>query len=83
MGTMASQTTNLAKPFMQAQMIKQKSKLGVIGLCEGNSLVTGEFPAQRASYAETVSIRWRHHVNSYQTGIMKSCGVLGIQRQFK
>ena len=23
---------------------------------------TGEFPAQRASYAENVSIWWRHHV---------------------
>ena len=27
----------------------------------GNSLVTGEFPAQRASNAENVSIWWRHH----------------------
>ena len=25
------------------------------------SPVTGEFPAQRASNAENVSIRWRHH----------------------
>ena len=31
------------------------------GLCEGNSLVTGEFPAQKASNAENVSIWWRHH----------------------
>ena len=31
------------------------------GLCEGNSPVTGEFPAQRASNAENVSIWWRHH----------------------
>ena len=29
--------------------------------CEGNSPVTGEFAAQRASYAENVSIWWRHH----------------------
>ena len=29
-------------------------------LC-GNSPVTGEFPAQRASNAENVSIWWRHH----------------------
>ena len=36
-------------------------KLGVIGLCEGNSPVTGEFPAQKASNAENVSIWWRHH----------------------
>ena len=27
-----------------------------------DSLVTGEFPAQRASNAENVSIWWRHHV---------------------
>ena len=39
----------------------KKSKLRVTGLCEGNSPVTGEFPAQRASDAENVSIRWVHH----------------------
>ena len=27
----------------------------------GNSPVTGEFPAQRASYAENISTWWRHH----------------------
>ena len=37
---------------------KEISKVRVTGLCEGNSLVTGEF----ASYAENVSIWWRHHV---------------------
>ena len=37
------------------------SKFCVTGLCEGNSPVTGEFPAQRASNAESVSIWWRHH----------------------
>ena len=40
---------------------KNTSKLRVSGLCEGNSLMTGEFPAQRASNAENVSIWWRHH----------------------
>ena len=40
---------------------KKTSKLRVTSLCEGNSPVTGEFPAQRASYAENVSIWWRHH----------------------
>ena len=35
---------------------KKTSKLCVTGLCEGNSPVTGEFPAQRASNAENVSI---------------------------
>ena len=37
------------------------SKLRVTGLCEGKSLVTSEFPAQRASNAENVSIWWCHH----------------------
>ena len=36
-------------------------KLHVTGLCEGNSRVTGEFPAQRASSMENVSIWWCHH----------------------
>ena len=41
---------------------KKTSKLRVSGLCEWNSIVTGEFPAQRAINAENVSIGWRHHV---------------------
>ena len=40
---------------------KKTSKLRVTGLREGNSPVTREFPAQRASNAENVSIWWRHH----------------------
>ena len=40
---------------------KETSKLCVTGRCEGNSPVTSEFPAQRASNAENVSIWWRHH----------------------
>ena len=43
------------------------SKLRVTGLCEGNSPVTGEFPAQRASNAENVSNLWRHH------GMLRHC----------
>ena len=41
---------------------KKTSKLLVTGLWEGNSSVTGEFPAQRSSNAENVAIWWRHHV---------------------
>ena len=44
---------------------KKTSKLRVTGLCEGNSPVTGEFPAQRASNAEHISIWWRHHAFYY------------------
>ena len=39
------------------------STLRVTGLCAGNqSPVTGEFPAQMASNAGNVFIRWRHHI---------------------
>ena len=41
---------------------KKTSKLCITGLCEGNSPVTGQFPAQRASNMENVSIWWYHHV---------------------
>ena len=41
--------------------LKKTSKRRVTGLCEGNSPVTGEFPAQRASNAENISIWWRHN----------------------
>ena len=40
---------------------KKTSKLRITGLCAGNSPGTGEFPSQMASYAENVSIWWRHH----------------------
>ena len=40
---------------------KTISKLRITGLCEGNSPVTDEFPAQRASNAEKISIWWRQH----------------------
>ena len=40
---------------------KKTPKPRVTGFCAGNSPRTGEFPAQMASYAENVSIWWRHH----------------------
>ena len=40
---------------------KKTSKLRVTGLCQGNSPMTGEIPAQRASDAVNVFIWWRHH----------------------
>ena len=46
-------------------LFRRRSKkilmLRVTGLCEGYSLVTGEFPSQRASNSENVSIWWCHH----------------------
>ena len=65
MSEMASQITNLTmiNSIVYSGTDKRKtSKLRVTGLCEGNSPVTGEFPAQRASNAENASIWWRHHI---------------------
>ena len=56
---------------------KKTSELHVIHLCEGNLPVAGEFPAERGSNAEKVSI-WRHHQwPILSLTIMKSvgCGV--------
>ena len=63
MGKIASQITSLTIVYsaIYSGADKKTSKLRVTGLCEGNSPVTGEFPAQRASNAENVSIWWRHH----------------------
>ena len=40
---------------------KKTPKLRVTGIWEGNSPVTGEFPAQRITDAENVSIWWHYH----------------------
>ena len=64
MGAMASQITSLMMAYSSLysrRRSKKAAKLRVTGLCKGNSPVTGEFPAQRASNAENVSIWWRHH----------------------
>ena len=45
---------------------KKTSKLSVTGLCAGNSPVTSEFPSQKASNAENVSLWWRHHAIEIQ-----------------
>ena len=52
---------------------KKTSKLRVTGLCVGNSPGTGEFPAQMASYAENVSIWWRHHAKGLLIGHAFPC----------
>ena len=58
MGAMASQITR--RKYSGTDQRKHQSS-ALLALCAGNSPVTGEFPAQRASNAENVSIRWRHH----------------------
>ena len=61
---MASQMTNITIVYSTVYSgidKKKTSKLRVTGRCEGNSPVTGEFPAQMASNVENISIWWRHH----------------------
>ena len=59
----------LPKPLFRRRS-RKTSKLRVTGLCEANSPVTGEFPAQRASNAENVSIWWRHHEKFFSAGTL-------------
>ena len=47
------------QPHDSRRRSKETSKLRVTGLCERNSPVTDEFPAQRVSNAENVSIWYR------------------------
>ena len=56
---------------------KKTSKLRVTGLCERNSTVTGEFPAQKTSDAENVSIRWRHHAILADYNLINNSMTLG------
>ena len=61
---MASQITSLMVVYSTVYLrrrSKKASKLCITGLCEGNSAVTGEFPTQRTSNAEIISIWWRHY----------------------
>ena len=64
MGAMAFQITSRFFNHLFGRRWKKTSKLRVTGLYEGNSPVTDEFPAQRVSNAENVSIWWRHHIRS-------------------
>ena len=59
MGAMASQITSLTIIYSIVYSRRRSKKtptLRVTGLCEGNSPMTSEFPAQRANNAENVSI---------------------------
>ena len=64
MSAIVSQITSLTivySTIYSRRRSKKTSKLRITGLCEENSPVTGEFPAQMASNVENVSIWWRHH----------------------
>ena len=57
---MASQIISLTNVYSRVYW-GADPQIRVTGLCEGNLMVTGEFPTQRVSNAENVSIWWRHH----------------------
>ena len=64
MSAMSSQITSLRIVYSSVYSMRRSRKTSkdrVTGFCEGNTPVTGEFPAQSASNAENVSIWWRHH----------------------
>ena len=64
MGAMVFQITSLpivySTVYSGPNQRKHQSSAS-LAICAGNSPMTGEFPAQRASNAENVSIWWRHH----------------------
>ena len=62
-GAIASQITSLTIDYSTIQtQIKENIRAPRHWPLCGEFTGTGEFPAQRASYAENVSIWWRHHV---------------------
>ena len=64
MSVMASQITRVTIAywdFGSGTDQRKHAELGVTGLCEGDSPVTSEFPAQRASNVENDFIWGRHH----------------------
>ena len=68
MSAMVSQITNLtivhSTIYSGTDQRKHQSSASLaFVLCAGNSPVTGEFPAQRASNVENVSIWWCHHIS--------------------
>ena len=57
MSAMASQITGIAIVYTTVcSGADQRKELRATGLCDGNSPVTGDFPAQKASNVENVSI---------------------------
>ena len=64
MSSMASHIISLTIAYSTVysrRSSKKITKLRVIGLCEGNPPVTGEFPTQRTCNAKNASIWWRLH----------------------
>ena len=79
MGMMASQIISLTIVNLTVHTgtdQRKTSKLRATGLCAGNSPVTGEFPAQKASNVENVTIWWRHHETHRWFVLLKYSGAI-------
>ena len=75
MSVMASQITSLTIVYSTVCSDQRKHQSStLLAFCAGNSAVTGESPAQRASDVENVSIWWRHH----DCGTKKSLHILRV-----
>ena len=83
MNTMASQITSLtivySTVYSGADQRKHQSS-ALLALCSGYSLVTGEFPAQRASNAENVSVWWNHVSRNCVISITLQCCHMSIMK---
>ena len=84
MSTMASQITGVRIVYLTRlfrRRSKKTSKLRDTSLCEGNSPVNDEFPAQRASNTEKLSIWWRHHGVWYMSYCIINATLPQLSRQ--
>ena len=81
---MVSQIINLTivYPTVYSAQIKVSIKAPRHWLLWGYSPVTGEFPAQRASNAEKVSIWWRHHAYDWRNAKKVNLEDMGKTVQF-
>ena len=79
MGMIAYQITRLtivySIVYSDADQRKHQSSAS-LAICAGNSPGTGEFPAKMDSYAENVSIWWRHHELHPITNVTSMPGVI-------
>ena len=85
MSTMVSQITGNSMVYSTissgAEQRKHQSS-ALIGLCAGNSPVTGEIPAQTASNAENVSIWWCDHACKNTINMMHSKVHSGCHKRY-
>ena len=82
MGTAASRIPSLTIVFAivySGTYQRKHQSFASLAFVQGNSPVTGEFPVQRASNAENVSIWWLHHVTGLSAGFGRNLQQTHIQ----